>query len=81
MESRPERGVARRLMWEAASVVASEDETKKEVPPAPKPPGTSPAADKSGPSRGGPGSQIRRYVPVPRSAPAKPPEKPSEPRT
>ena len=75
MESRPERGVVRRLMWEAAEISASADDLEGESPtvtPARADPGSVPPAARPRPAGGGPGSQIRRYTPEPRPAtPAK----------
>jgi hypothetical protein len=73
MDSRPDQGVVRRLMWEAAAFAA---EGPGEEPPGAVPPGTAPAShDEKTPApagRKGPGSQIRRYVPRPRPAKPKP---------
>ena len=73
MESRPERGVVRRLMWEAAAVSAGAEDPEGEpaaVTPAPGRPGSIPPGGRARPDGGGPGSQIRRYSPEPRPAPA-----------
>ncbi len=60
MESRPEQGVVRRLMWEAAAVGASGDGAKKEAAVAFAEPARqrAPATDARTP-REGPGSRTR----------------------
>ena len=72
MESRPERGVVRRLMWDAAGIGAGGDDPEAPIPavtPVPKSPGSATWDRRGRPAGGGPGSQIRRYSPEPRPAP------------
>jgi hypothetical protein len=84
MDSRPEHGVVRRLMWEAAAFATEADEPETESPVT-VPPAVDPLteAERAGatPRRHGPGSQIRRYVPQPRIPPTPKPPAPggSEP--
>ena len=78
MESRPERGVVGRLMWEAAAVEGGADNPDSGPPagPAPRLPAKDRAPVKPQPPGDGPGSKIRRYSPEPRPAP---PAKPKDP--
>ena len=77
MDSRPEQGVVRRLMWEAAAFGAAAHGLEEEQP-AVAPPGSSPASEvekaRVPAGRSGPGSKIRRYVPERRPATPNPAE-------
>jgi hypothetical protein len=86
MDSRPDQGVVRRMMWALAYTAAEDREKsreknreKKSPSIAPRPqPDTEPAKGPPAAERVGPGSQIRRYSPQPgRKGVRKPPAPPA----